>query len=62
MITVQTRQSLFDIALQYCGSSDAAWEIAQLNGISLTDDISAGTILQVPDVVKQRIVTFYYED
>ena len=59
MITVQTRQSLFDIALQHCGSSDAAWEIAQLNGLSLTDDIPPGTMLQVPDVVKPRIVTHY---
>lgn len=59
MITVQTRQSLFDIALQHCGFCEAAWDIAQLNGISLTDDIQPGTILQTPGVVKPRIVTLY---
>lgn len=59
MITVQPRQSIFDIALQHCGSNDAAWDIAQLNGISLTDDIAPGTTLKIPEVVKPRIVTFY---
>lgn len=36
--TVTSRQSLFDIALQHCGNMEAAFDIAQANGISLTDD------------------------
>lgn len=40
MITVQPRQSIFDIALQHCGSNDAAWDIAQLNGLSTGEDFN----------------------
>lgn len=45
---VQTRQNLLDIALQQCGTMEAAYEMADLNGISLTDDLSVGTALMLP--------------
>lgn len=47
MITVTSRQGLFDVALQYCGAMEAAYDIATLNGISLTDDLTNGQQLDI---------------
>ena len=49
MITVTSRQSVLDIALQHCGSLEAAFDIAQSNGISLTDDLTTGQSMSVPE-------------
>lgn len=53
---VQDRQTLLDIALQYCGDFASAIEIARLNGLALSDDPTPGTELQLPDVANARVV------
>ena len=57
--TIHNRQSLLDVAVQECGSFDAAFALAERNGIALTDDLTAGRVLEVApeDVDKKRIVT-----
>ena len=50
-------QSLFDIAIQSCGSAEAAFEFAVLNGVSLTDDVTIE--LSVPDVVDADIASYF---
>ena len=52
-------QTLFDIAIQSCGSAEAAFELAVLNGISVTDDLVPGQELVMPDVVNKNISTYY---
>jgi hypothetical protein len=52
-------QSLFDIAIQGCGSAEAAFDLAVLNGVSLTDELSAGLDLKLPPELNKNIVTFY---
>lgn len=52
-------QSIVDIAIQHCGSAEAAVEIATLNGISVTDNIVPGTILKLPAVANKPIVEYY---
>lgn len=60
-VTVLEGQSLLDIALQELGSLEGAYNLAVLNGLSLTDSLAAGMLLQLPDVVDKRIVNYYSE-
>ncbi|WP_297553600.1 hypothetical protein [uncultured Alistipes sp.] len=57
--TIHSRQSLLDIAVQECGSVEAAFALSERNGIALTDDLAAGQELEVTpeDMGKKRIVT-----
>ena len=57
--TVTSRQSLFDIALQHCGIMEAAFDIAQANGISLTDDLTTGQTLTLPEPTDTSMVQHY---
>jgi hypothetical protein len=61
-IITKDRQTLFDIALQYCGDANAAFQIAEDNDISLSAVPEVGTALNVPDpdsVVAKKIVEYY---
>jgi len=64
------QQSLFDIAIQSCGSAEAAFELAVLNGVSVTDELPAGSEVKLTEarddaqiisvkVVDKSIVSFY---
>lgn len=55
-VTVTSHQSLFDVAVQHCGSADAAFEMAVLNGVSLTDDPQNGDTLTIPDPADESVV------
>ena len=59
MITVTSRQSVLDIALQHCGSLEAAFDLAQCNDISLTDDLAAGQTLTVPEPTDTAMAQYY---
>lgn len=55
------KQTLFDFALQYCGTAEAALQIAVANNISLTAELAVGTILTIPDdVPTDPVITNYY--
>jgi len=58
-VIVKERQSVADIAIQYCGDVEAIFEIAKLNDISTTELLSAGREIVVPDVINNRIVDYY---
>lgn len=58
--TITERQSLLDIALQHSGSMEAAFEIALLNELSLTDDLAAGTQVVLPENDGNKEVANYY--
>jgi hypothetical protein len=49
VIVVHHNQSLFDIAIQVYGTVAAAYDLALLNNISLTDDLEAGQQLLLTD-------------
>jgi hypothetical protein len=53
------RQSLFDIAIQECGSIEAAFEIALVNGNNITDELINGEELTLPSVVNQKVVDLF---
>lgn len=54
-------QTLVDLALQYLGDASRAFELAQLNAISVTDDLEPGTtiMLPVPDSNKMSLVRMF---
>ena len=57
--TVLDRQSVFDIAIQQCGSASTAFAIAVLNGKNITDDVEVGEILRLPPVVNKNAAEYY---
>lgn len=60
--TVKDRQSLFDFALQHCGDVQAVFEIAELNGLELTEPLTHGTVLQVPQPYNKAVVKYYQDN
>lgn len=59
-VTVKDGQTLFDIAVQSLGSVDRVFDLAQLNGIGITDDLTSGQILLLPDVAFEDADTVDY--
>ena len=60
-INVLPLQSLLDIAIQHTGAVESVFAIAVANGLSLTDDLLAGTEIKLPDSVnKDSDVLNYY--
>ena len=49
-IIVLHNQTIIDIAIQYFGTAEAAFDIALMNQLSITDDIEPGQILHVPNL------------
>ena len=54
-------QSLLDFAVQHTGAVENTFALAVVNGLSLTDDLPAGTEIKLPDSVnKDSDVLNYY--
>lgn len=59
-IIVHNRQSLPDMALQECGTFEAAFALAERNSLALTEELTAGQELEIaPEHVigKQVVVS-----
>jgi len=52
-------QTIFDIAIQSCGDSEAAFELAMLNGLNLMSDLIPGQELVLPEVVNIDIALYF---
>ena len=61
-VTVLDRQSIFDIAIQHCGAAEAACDIALLNGISITDELPANSVVKMPSIHDNTIVDYYLQN
>jgi hypothetical protein len=59
-VTVKDGQTLFDIAIQSLGSADRVFDLAQLNGLSLSDELTSGQVLMLPDVDFEATETVDY--
>lgn len=57
--TVKAGQTLLDIVIQYTGSEESLVALATLNNLGVTDQLSAGTILELPPVVEKRVVKVF---
>ena len=58
---VKAGQTVIDIAVQYLGSQEAAFELAALNDISITEVLASGSELELPDPTDKRVVAFFEE-
>jgi hypothetical protein len=60
-VTILNSQTLQDIAIQYCGTLEALFDIAFLNNISVTEELSPGQILNIPEVDYgfQEVVNYF---
>ena len=58
-VVVQHKQTLLDIAIQYCGDAQALVELADLNEISLTEEVEAGILLILPAVRSPQLVSYF---
>ena len=60
-VNVLPLQSLLDITIQHTGAVENTFAVAVANGLSLTDDLPAGTEIKLPDSVnKDSDVLNYY--
>lgn len=58
-VMVKERQTLLDIALQTSGSVEAVMELAKQNGLSITDELSDGQVLEAVEVKDVAVVSRY---
>jgi len=56
---VLNSQSLLDIAIQHCGGAEAAFDIALLNELVLSDNLEVGRQLIVPAKANRTIAEYY---
>lgn len=57
-VKVKNRQTLLDIATLYLGSADAAFDLAMLNGISITEELVSGQEIKLGSVVDAFVVEY----
>ncbi len=59
-ILVSEGQSLLDVSLWLLGGTEALYILADANGLAITDDLTAGQVLKVPDdlAVNPDLVAF----
>lgn len=55
---IKTRQTVIDFTVQNCGTMEALFDVAVLNGVSPTDPVAPGTVLLAP-VIELKVVSFY---
>lgn len=55
-VTVKDRQSLLDVAIQVLGSAEGVFALAERNGLSITDRLTDGQVLEydMGDIVDTR--------
>lgn len=61
-VKVLSQQSFYDISIHYTGSVDNAFAIAKFNKRSISDKLTNGEVLQLPNnLVKDEKVLQYYK-
>lgn len=58
-LKVKSGQSLLDMAVEHSGGMEGAFPLAEVNGISLTDDLSVGDRLEPSPVVDERTALLF---
>ena len=60
-IVVLNNQTILDISIRYFGTADAAFDIATLNKLSITDELVPGQIVVLPEdeYGEQETVLFF---
>ena len=58
-IKVRERQTVPDIAVEHAGGIEAAYSIAEANGISVTAVLSAGQELIIPETADSAVAEWF---
>ena len=60
-VRIAANQSLFDISIQQCGGIEAVFEIAEQNGLSITDRLIAGSTIEISEdtMIDKTIIDYY---
>lgn len=58
-VKVLEDQSLFDLAVQACGSVESVFDVASLNGMAITDILIPGSAISVPDFRNLSVSEYY---
>lgn len=58
-VAVKDYQTVFDIAVQEMGSVDAAFNLARINGISVTTLLQSGELLLLPEPANKYVANEY---
>ncbi len=62
-VTVQSGQTFFDIVLMACGTMQGCMAIAAANDLSISDEVTPGQEIVIPDgVAADFAVLKYYKD
>ena len=56
---LQQGQNLMDVAIQCCGDATALFDLALLNGISVTEEVAVGTEFILPEVVNKGVAKYF---
>lgn len=61
MPVIKKHQTTLDFAAQHAGAAEAAFDIALINGIGITDEPTPGTDLLPVGIFDDRVAAFYQE-
>lgn len=58
-VIVLNNQSLFDLAIRYSGTTEAAFKIALANDLSIDSTLIAGSEVIIPEVMRKDVVSYF---
>ena len=58
-IIVRPGQTLSDIAVQHLGSAEGVFALASANGLSVTDELVGGSVVELGEILDKRSARFY---
>lgn len=53
------KQNLLDIAIWKCGSPEAAFALALKNDLAVTDDLTPGQVIELPEVFNADVARYF---
>lgn len=62
MIVVDQGQSLIDVAIQHLGDATGAFDLALVNGLSITEKLVPGRLLIPSEVLNPGLVKYYLDN
>jgi hypothetical protein len=58
-ITISNGQTFLDVAMQYAGSTEAAFAISVKNDLPITDELEAGSVIPKPDIINASVAQLF---
>ena len=58
-VVVRPGQTLADIAVEHLGGMERVFDLATLNGLAITDELTPGQSLELPEIENSRAKRFH---